>query len=292
MAENSITIDGTSYISSSRAASLFGYTKDYVGQLARSGKIKSQLIGRTWYIDEDSIRSHKLNVHYTLTKPKKPRRKENTGNVDTAEIPIRNIDISEREEGVPIHELIKRFDTKPKQTMSRAETSMHDTEEQELFPTLKKKSTRDPFTQTDFVYEPNHPVEYVEKKANFDNRAQSIDIFLHAKPATTDGIRVIRSRDTKEIVKTSNKIPPTRSVSGPMDGIIVEDRTRRGSATNDDTGLEKSRTHLNDDESFEDVSEDEVLDKADKLETRPSRLLPILGAVVLFFIFTTLYLLS
>ncbi len=76
MSEQQLEIDDKIYIPSGRAASLVGYTKDYVGQLARAGKVDSRLIGRSWYISEDSIRKHKLSVHYTLTKSKKSRRVE------------------------------------------------------------------------------------------------------------------------------------------------------------------------------------------------------------------------
>jgi hypothetical protein len=85
-----IIIDGTEYISSVRAAELVGYTKDYVGQLARAGKIESMQVGRSWYILEDSIRKHKLSSHYTLTKPKKTHNNEKRSN----KITNKNIDKS------------------------------------------------------------------------------------------------------------------------------------------------------------------------------------------------------
>ena len=59
--EDSITLDGKRYISSKRAAQLGGYTKDYVGQMCRSGKLTAKLLGRNWYILEDSLKSHKGN---------------------------------------------------------------------------------------------------------------------------------------------------------------------------------------------------------------------------------------
>ncbi len=69
--EDVVEIGGKQYLPSARAAKLVGYTKDYVGQLARAGKLDAKLVGRGWYITEDSIRAHKLSVHYELTKPKK-----------------------------------------------------------------------------------------------------------------------------------------------------------------------------------------------------------------------------
>jgi hypothetical protein len=47
------------YIKASKAATAAGYTADYVGQLCRKGKIDAVLLGKTWYVHEDSLASHK-----------------------------------------------------------------------------------------------------------------------------------------------------------------------------------------------------------------------------------------
>ena len=54
-----ISFDGHDYVSAARAAHITGYHPDYVGQLARSGKILSRQIGNRWYVDRDQIVSHK-----------------------------------------------------------------------------------------------------------------------------------------------------------------------------------------------------------------------------------------
>lgn len=55
-----LTLNGRTYLSTKRAAEITGYTTDYVGQLARGGKIDAQLVGRNWYISEESIKKHKF----------------------------------------------------------------------------------------------------------------------------------------------------------------------------------------------------------------------------------------
>lgn len=50
-----LEIQGKKYISSKRASELTGYAKDYVGQLARAGKVPGTRVGRAWYVDEASI---------------------------------------------------------------------------------------------------------------------------------------------------------------------------------------------------------------------------------------------
>ena len=57
--ETSISFDGKDFISACAAAKLSGYHQDYVGQLARSGRIASRQIGNRWFIERESLQSHK-----------------------------------------------------------------------------------------------------------------------------------------------------------------------------------------------------------------------------------------
>lgn len=58
-ADSIISFDGHDYISAARAARITGYTPDYVGQLARSGKIMARQIANRWYVHRDEILAHK-----------------------------------------------------------------------------------------------------------------------------------------------------------------------------------------------------------------------------------------
>lgn len=55
-----IAIDGQQFVKASVAARQAGYTADYVGQLARSGAVPARLIGRTWYVDVETLRTHRV----------------------------------------------------------------------------------------------------------------------------------------------------------------------------------------------------------------------------------------
>lgn len=55
MKEDTVIIDGKIYISSRRAGRLFGYSLDYIGQLARAGKIQSRFIGRNRFVEKGSL---------------------------------------------------------------------------------------------------------------------------------------------------------------------------------------------------------------------------------------------
>ncbi|HEY4519595.1 MAG TPA: hypothetical protein VJH33_00960 [Candidatus Paceibacterota bacterium] len=54
-----ISLEGREYISASRASEITGYHQDYVGQLARSGKISSKQVGNRWYVDRHALEKHK-----------------------------------------------------------------------------------------------------------------------------------------------------------------------------------------------------------------------------------------
>src|SRR3989338_4301218 len=51
--------DGKEFISASRASKVTGYSQDYVGQLARPGKILARQVGIRWYVDRKALIQHK-----------------------------------------------------------------------------------------------------------------------------------------------------------------------------------------------------------------------------------------
>jgi hypothetical protein len=55
-----LVLDGKSYVKASKAAKDLGYATDYVGQLCRSGQVDAHLIGRTWYVNPDILKNHKV----------------------------------------------------------------------------------------------------------------------------------------------------------------------------------------------------------------------------------------
>ena len=66
---NTVDISGVRYLTTKDAAKRVGYTADYVGQLARGGKIDARQIGRAWYVSESEILEHKKG-NYRSTKQK------------------------------------------------------------------------------------------------------------------------------------------------------------------------------------------------------------------------------
>ena len=59
MAEDEVYFLGKKFISLKRASHISGYAKDYIGQLCRGGKIKAERVGRDWFVEVDSLITHK-----------------------------------------------------------------------------------------------------------------------------------------------------------------------------------------------------------------------------------------
>jgi len=64
-----LEIAGKQFISTRRAGREHGYHSDYIGQLIRGGKVTGQKVGRSWYVNAESLATY-LNKEYIA--PKKP----------------------------------------------------------------------------------------------------------------------------------------------------------------------------------------------------------------------------
>jgi Holliday junction resolvase len=57
--KDSVILEGKIYISAKRAAKIINYAQDYIGQLCRSGKLDCKMIGRSWFVTEESLLAHR-----------------------------------------------------------------------------------------------------------------------------------------------------------------------------------------------------------------------------------------
>ncbi|MDE2041276.1 MAG: hypothetical protein KGI59_02755, partial [Patescibacteria group bacterium] len=60
--KDSFIFEGKKYISARRASEISDYSSDYVGQLCRAGKLDCRMVGRSWFVTEESLHLHKANV--------------------------------------------------------------------------------------------------------------------------------------------------------------------------------------------------------------------------------------
>lgn len=54
-----VIFEGKKYISIKEASSLTSYSKDYIGQLSRQGKVVSKRLGKKWFVEESSLLNYK-----------------------------------------------------------------------------------------------------------------------------------------------------------------------------------------------------------------------------------------
>jgi hypothetical protein len=99
-----IEIEDEWYLDTTAAAEKTGYTKDYVGQLARAGKIKARQLGRAWYVHEKSLLDHKKEVHHSNedTAPVKTQKKVSQKKTRVVQSKIQKKDNSTSKKRVPI----------------------------------------------------------------------------------------------------------------------------------------------------------------------------------------------
>ncbi|MEX2405167.1 MAG: hypothetical protein WD579_01030, partial [Candidatus Paceibacterota bacterium] len=85
--EETLSINGKTFISSKKASELTGYTRDYVGQLAREGRIDSRKIGRARFIDKDQLLqyfySQNGDAEKSQLKKQKAKKKKSTKTKDS-----------------------------------------------------------------------------------------------------------------------------------------------------------------------------------------------------------------
>ena len=60
-----LTLGGKEYVKASKAAKDLGYASDYVGQLCRSGAVDAHLVGRTWYVNPETLGAHRIEKKRT-----------------------------------------------------------------------------------------------------------------------------------------------------------------------------------------------------------------------------------
>ena len=60
-----ISFGNKEYVKASQIAKQFRYTQDYVGQLCRNKKVDARLVGRTWYVEPDSVAAYRKTKHST-----------------------------------------------------------------------------------------------------------------------------------------------------------------------------------------------------------------------------------
>jgi len=85
-----VVLDGVSYLKASAAAKQFKYTADYIGQLCRAKKIDARLVGRTWFVNPESLINHKSNKYSTVRSKSEDQATDITSNIKVISPVLKN----------------------------------------------------------------------------------------------------------------------------------------------------------------------------------------------------------
>ena len=140
-----LTIGDKIYVSSKKAAKITGYTKDYVGQMCREGRVEARLVGRNWYVLESSLMEHRFGAEEAVQEEEEAPVEENEPEVkeDVWLAPT-----YKREEPVLVPPLAAR---EPDQEQAKQVVSDMQTAWQEWFSTQKNAPKSLPDGSEDFT---------------------------------------------------------------------------------------------------------------------------------------------
>jgi hypothetical protein len=215
-----LVLDGKVFVKASSAADALGYTPDYIGQLCRAEKIEAHLVGRSWYVNQEQLRLHKIDKKRSV-KAKAREQIQNSVREAAEANEARHIGITEDkrayehrikyevDEGELMPQVKKLAVNDKKSTKKQSKKKKH---------TSHKKETDD--------LEPGYTVENEGNKIIMSGKLDVVDATdeasldpatttLHAKVVTTKPpvVKPRRKRhikETKAISAISDSEQPTR----------------------------------------------------------------------------------
>ncbi len=219
-----ISVRGEEYVKAIDIAKELGYTTDYVGQLCRAGKVRSKLVGRSWYVDPDSIKKHKRSRYRSnLVKAKRELKKTQTAQVVASKEATND---SSKESRVSISTSPKTFG------FCKLPVSNYELDKSELYPVLDTKTTKAQNVTTDAsVSEMTleiKPVRIVTNTKALDNTSRVV----------TSQVSVAKAFDTSLKPKTGRAVfsarvntatPSAIYASGAPINVTFEGKARKES---------------------------------------------------------------
>ena len=232
-----ISFGNKQYVKASEAAKKFRYTQDYVGQLCRAKKVDARLVGRTWYVELDSVTEYRKTKHKTQKKTKA---------AVTNKKPTRTI---KRKKVAPVIRAKTIRATSPdRQKSDRGVHVSYGSDDQVSIPIVSKKTT------------PEKTVTVVESVAESSSVKKTVRLKQRPKK-----IKIARSR-TKQTKFKSDKIPEI-SLSGKLKVSEISVEEDRPPAPDSELSeIEKAARIV----PVHDMPMDDSEDNSDSDEVKPS----------------------
>ena len=127
---DTITVDGIQYQKAASLAREFKYTPDYLGQLCRGRKVDARLVGRTWYVDPESLKQHKAGRYSAARLDTSPANPDPTTATENRRLRVEPQTAKRTMRSIDAHKnFYERLDTRPARYVS---------DESELLPRVGK----------------------------------------------------------------------------------------------------------------------------------------------------------
>ena len=191
-----VVLDGIEYIKASTAAKQFHYTSDYVGQLCRAKKVDARLVGRTWFVNPESLHEHKRATHQ---KPIEPAKKSSPDDDSTNDIKINRVVVNAPLKNKTAKSAIFNSihpATSVRITKASATAISYHTDAETLLPNLQVKA------------------EPASRPDSHAHARSSVKRFLHIEPASAKKLK-ITSEKKKHTSFTSTDLPDV-ALSGKL----------------------------------------------------------------------------
>lgn len=171
-----ISLKGENYVKASVLGRKFGYTADYVGQLCRAGHVKATLVGRSWYVTEESLLEHKKGRYRSsLAKSKEMVRK-----------------YAEVQRQMPRTTNVKRI-------------VRYEEDEGELMPALRAREVIPPVEEEVFIQEPEAEEVPLVEEDEFKVEIKHSAPVRHAHSEQIEQRRYVPA-------PRANRLPPVRTI--------------------------------------------------------------------------------
>lgn len=211
----SITVNGEKYVKASSIARELGYTADYVGQLCRGNKVDAQLVGRSWFVSEQSLKDHKKSRYRSTSAKSREALKK------AIETTKAGYDPSMREDAHFYHKADRSTDSNVR----------YERDEEDLLPSVVGKQTasekpempaeRKEEAEEDITWstaekdsEEQNLDELADEEDNDDERipeqAENIEAAVHEQEESEEEAAVSRASETSsepEPSGTSHRVP-------------------------------------------------------------------------------------
>ena len=236
-----LQLNGVTYVKASSIARDLGYTADYVGQLCRSGKVNAQLVGRSWYVNQDSINEHK-----------KTRYRSNTAKTVTA---LKSTIEERGSETISEPKKVQSVTPKvsPPHFYGRVSgtNSVYVEDNSELIPTLKRREESDESTEVEVRHADAKPVSVRKTHQSYSLKATERPKIRFkgavsvVEPAEPEDIKDEIVEKPEKLAETKRR-PVQRSVSAKVElqKERFKQKTRRLDASEEPTTKRKGRKKM------------------------------------------------